>query len=180
MSTEIDDKKITFALEVWKKTIDVQQHFNSIEMQIRNIAVTVLTASIGAAGLVYNQLQQNIREAAKAGQTVPDTNTIRLFKMSFSSSDMILFAGVIAWLAFYFMDRWWYHRLLQGAVKQAQYIENKIQETPYADLMSLSNKIRETSPVKVFGVINLRSDGKIDIFYFSVVILLFLMIAFVF
>jgi hypothetical protein len=69
MSNEIDEKKATFALEVWKKTIDVQQHFNTIEMQIRNFAITVLTATIGAAGVVFNQLQQSIRESGESRAT---------------------------------------------------------------------------------------------------------------
>lgn len=49
MSTETEPVKMDFVIEAWKKTIDVQQHFNTIEMQIRNIAVTVLTATIGAS-----------------------------------------------------------------------------------------------------------------------------------
>src|SRR5262245_57143748 len=44
------------ALEVdaWKKAIDVQQHFNGLELQIRNFAVTVLVGSLAAAGFAMN------------------------------------------------------------------------------------------------------------------------------
>jgi hypothetical protein len=164
MPTEIDKEKAAFALEVWKKTIDVQQHFNTIEMQIRNFAITVLTATIGAAGVVFNQLQQSIREAATGGQPLPSTDTILLFGAGFSASDMIIFAGALAWVSFYFMDLWWYHRLLQGAVTHAQHIENEIKVTQYGDIMTLSNAIRNASHFKVLGI-NMGSNRRINIFY---------------
>ena len=165
MSDKIDEKKANFALEVWKKTIDVQQHFNTIEMQIRNFAITVLTASIGAAGIIYNQLQVSIREAVKAGLAPPPANTIFMFGVGFSASDVIIFAGAISWFSFYLMDLWWYHRLLQGAVTHAQNIENEIKGTQYGDLMILSNTIREASHFKLFGVINMGSNRRIKFFY---------------
>jgi len=165
MPDEISNEKVKFALETWKIAIQVQQHFNTIEMQIRNIAVTVLTATIGVAGLVFNQMQETIREAIKANQPIPATHNIQILGLGFSSADMIVVGGLIAWLAFYFMDRWWYHRLLQGAVKHAQHIEDIIKETEFGDLMSLSNSIRTASPFKFLGIIKIHSDTKIDLFY---------------
>ena len=35
-------------VEAWKTTVQVQEHFNEIEMKIRALAITVLTAGIGA------------------------------------------------------------------------------------------------------------------------------------
>ena len=180
MTNQISDEKAKFALEAWKVSVQVQQHFNTLEMQIRNIAVTVLTATIGVAGIVFNQLQETIREAVKADQPIPIVQNIKIFGLYFSTADMIIVGGLIAWLAFYFMDRWWYHRLLQGAVKHAQYVENIIKDTDYGELLSLSNSIRKESPFKLFGLINIRSDTKIDLFYILVIIVLILIIAFVF
>ena len=37
-------------IEIWKKTIDVQQHFNDIEMKIRSLAMTFVVALVGAVG----------------------------------------------------------------------------------------------------------------------------------
>jgi hypothetical protein len=31
-------------VEIWKKTVDVQQHFNDLELRIRNFALAVLGA----------------------------------------------------------------------------------------------------------------------------------------
>ena len=41
-----NDKKLL--LEVWKQCVDVQMHFNDMEMKIRSLAVTVITAISGA------------------------------------------------------------------------------------------------------------------------------------
>ena len=41
------DKYLSSVLEIWKKTIDVQQHFNDIELRIRNFALTAFTFIIG-------------------------------------------------------------------------------------------------------------------------------------
>lgn len=149
------EKDIDRAIDIWKKAIDVQQHFNSIEMQIRNFAVTVLAGIIAAAGLALREPEDVV-----------------IFGYTISSASAILGAAVIVWLAFYFMDRWWYHRLLQGAVSHAQEIENQLKEV--FPVISLSNAIRKTSPFYLFGVKRWRvgSDQKIDLFYFLIVIFL--------
>lgn len=83
------------------------------------------------------------------------------------------------------MDRFWYHRLLQGAVSQARFIEDKY-KTELPEL-SLGAEISKNSPVELNGfrrwVANLivsntdttytpgwklRSEGKIELFYKSV------------
>jgi len=182
MSEDMNEDQVKFALETWKTAISVQQHFNTIEMQIRNIAITVLTATIGAAGLVFNQTQQTIQVAIKANQPIPPLYTTQILGINVSAAKIIIFAGLLAWVAFYFMDRWWYHRLLQGSVKQAQFIEDKIKKTSYGELMSLSNAIKKESPFKFLGIkqLQIHSDNKIDIFYGIVFILLISMILFVF
>jgi len=178
MADDNKNNQVRLALDIWKTTIEVQQHFNTIEMQIRNFAVTVLTAALGAAALAYNQAQEAAAKAIAAGASSASYNSIVLFGLMFSPADMIVVAGLVAWAAFYFMDRWWYHRLLQGAVKHAQFIESQLKaELP---AIALSNSIREASPFKVFGIWEIRSDRKIDIFYGTVVVILVIMIAAVF
>ncbi|MGE0103707.1 MAG: hypothetical protein AB7H86_15410 [Blastocatellales bacterium] len=180
MSDNIDSDDVKFALEIWKTAIDVQKHFNTLEMQIRSIAITVITATIGAAGLVFNQTQETIREAIKASQAVPVTNHIRIIGINLSSADMLVVGGMLAWLAFYFMDRWWYHRLLQGAVTQAQNIENVFKKaTKLGYLMSLSSSIRKESHLSMWKI-QIRSGVKIDIFYGTVLAILIMIVAFVF
>jgi len=176
MAGGISDEDVKFVLEAWKTVIGVQQHFNSIEMQIRSIAITVLTAVIGAAALVYSQAQKAVWEAAQAGLPAPGYSISVLF-LKVSAASVIAFGGLVAWLAFYVMDRWSYHRLLQGAVKHGQAIENKIRDcVPFGEVLGLSNAIRTESPFKLLGIFEIHSDRKIDLFYLAVALVLVILI----
>ena len=171
MEDETRDNTLKIALEAWKTTIELEQHFNNIGMQIRNLAITVLTAVIGAAGIVYLQVQE---AATKAATTQTQASTNELGK---SAVDMIIMGGIIAWIAFYLMDRWWYHRLLHGTVKHAYFIERELaKEYPGAAFMALSTTIGKASPFKLFGILPIHTDQKIDLFYGLVLVLLVIII----
>jgi hypothetical protein len=132
-------------VDIWSKTVDVQQHFNDLELRIRNYAVTLLVAIVGASAFA---VKENLRLAV-AG-------------LDISVAATLLTAGAFAWLAFYLMDRFWYHRLLYGAVKHAVSIEKRWEkELPE---LRLTGSIGDESPVTVFGK-KLRSSRKIDLFY---------------
>lgn len=139
--TDMDLEKLKCNIEIWKKVIDVQQHFNTIEMRIRNFAVTIMAGIIAAAGLALREPKDII-----------------VFNSTISSASAVLFAGIVILLSFYFMDRFWYHRLLQGAVSRGEALETEIQKT--LPEIVLSKTIREISPIR-----GIRSDRKIDIFY---------------
>src|SRR5438132_1388440 len=79
-------------------TVTVQQHFNDIELRIRALVITVLTAVVGAAALA---VQQNRADLGAA----------------------IAFVGILATVVFWFVDEIWYHRLLIGAVKNGLELE---------------------------------------------------------
>jgi hypothetical protein len=102
----------------------------------------------------------------------------------------LVLVGVVAAYLFYFMDRYWYHRLLMGAVLQGGMIEEKYaSELPE---LGLGARISEQSPVELknwFGRMiadlvvsddrykknkKLHSDAKIELFYKSIVLLFFL------
>jgi phosphoglycolate phosphatase-like HAD superfamily hydrolase len=70
------DQRIPQLIDVWNKIVGVQQHFNDMEMRIRNYCITVVGAIALSVGM-----------------------------------------------AFWFMDRHWYHRLLIGSVKQGAVVE---------------------------------------------------------
>ena len=163
-----EEKKVEFAMDAWKTSIQVQQHFNTIEMQIRSLAITVLTAAIGAAIIIYNQLQSvpSIREG--------DIPCLSIWFLKVGPADLLVFAGLMAWGAFYFMERYWYHKLLIGAVKNAKGIEDELQkEIPG---IRLSTFIGKESPLKFFGKWELHSKQKIDMFYGVVAIILIIII----
>lgn len=129
-------------IDVWKKCLDVQMHFNGIELQIRNYAVTLLVAVIGAAAYA-------LKEHLDA----------HLSNYSFSMALVILPAGILGWIAFYFMDRHWYHRLLLGSVYHTIKIEKAL-----GPELELGVAIGAESPIPLFGK-KVHSTQKIDLFY---------------
>ena len=129
-------------LEMWKKCVDVQMHFNGIELQIRNYAVTLLVAVIGAAAYA---LKEHL--------------DVKIFGHTFSMAVAILPAGILGWYAFYFMDRHWYHRMLLGSVYHTTKIEKAV-----GPELQLSVAIGKESPIPVFGK-QIHSTQKIDLFY---------------
>ncbi|MBF6169437.1 hypothetical protein IU486_32650 [Streptomyces gardneri] len=114
----MEEKDIPHYLEMWKKTVEVQQHFNDLEWRIRGLAMTVLTFAFGAAAV-----------AAKDGTAV------KVFGFSLQLSCIVLVLGFVLWLAFYFVDKVWYHQLLTGAVKHGDELEQELRtQLPHAGL----------------------------------------------
>ena len=130
-------------LVAWERTIRVQQHFNDLELRIRNNAVIVLAAFIGAVGAVVS------KSDTTSATTLPS---------------VLLLTALIAWSAFYVMDRWWYHMLLIGAVKHAELIEKRFPDMPE---LHLTGSIGDASPLNVFGA-EIHSSTKMDLFYGTV------------
>jgi small-conductance mechanosensitive channel len=147
---------IEWEVSAWQKTIEVQQHFNDIELRLRNLAVGVVLTVVGAAGL---SLHRGIRVTIGGRQTL--------------LAVWLLAAGLVAWLAFYFMDRFWYHRFLKGAVENSLEIEDRL-STLIPDLR-LSHEIDDASPISLFGK-KIHSTRKVDLFYGLIAALLFLLI----
>jgi hypothetical protein len=140
-----DAESLGNKIDIWKKIVDVQQHFNDLEMRIRNFAITLLGVLFGAAGL---SLSRDI--------------TIQFGRLDVPVGVVLLLAALFTWAAFYFMDRHWYHRLLYGAVKHAEKVENAIKgQIPE---IALTDSIRKESAIKFLGL-KVRSTGKIDLFY---------------
>lgn len=139
-------------IEIWKTIIDVQKHFNELEMRIRNVAVTVLAAFLAAAGFT---MKENIH--------------ITLWIGPVSLTSLVLLGAALCWLAFYGMDRFWYHRLLIGSVKQGLVAENALAAT-YPEIR-LTKAIGDESPIPM-GRWQVHSSRKIDLFYWLIALLL--------
>jgi hypothetical protein len=142
-------EQVTHYVDMWKKSVDVQQHFNDIEWRIRGLALTVATFAIGAAGV-----------AAKDGTRVG----------WFSLGALVVVVGLILWYAFYFVDRVWYHPLLKAAVEQGTEIENEIKK--YLPKAGLTDTITIRSRQNVGKVVSflsrkpiMRSEDKLVWFY---------------
>ena len=144
--------KLNAVVETWKKTVEVQQHFNDIELKIRNFAITVLIAAMGAAGFA---LKEKL--------------AVRVVGIEVPLATILLIAGAVGVVPLWFMDRHWYHRLLYGAVKHAISIEQRhSRDLPE---LRLSQTIKEESPIRLWRW-ELHSTRKLDLFYCIIAIIL--------
>lgn len=101
------NEQVGYYVDLWKKAVDVQQHFNDIEWRIRGLALTVATFAFGAAGV-------GAKDNTKIGPL--------------SLGTLIILLGLLLWYAFYFVDRVWYHPLLKAAVAQGEKWEQEFQK----------------------------------------------------
>lgn len=145
MALPPNTKILRLRLDIWEKIIDVQQHFNDIQMRIRNLCLTLLGTLLAAAAysmkekLLFNFL----------GITLP------------GAAYVLLIAFVILVL-FWFMDASWYHRYLIGAVKCGEALEESLQgELPG---IGLTKAISQESHQDV-GSRVLRSRDRLNLFY---------------
>lgn len=138
-------------IEIWKKIVDVQQHFNDLELRIRNFALIVTGAFLGLGGYA-----------------IKDGGMVTIFSLKLSLAGLVVYSAVFPLLAFYFMDRLWYHRLLDGSVQAGIQAETALKELGYK--VDLGTKITEKSPFPlwVFGT-KIHSRTKMDIFYLMLV-----------
>jgi phosphoglycolate phosphatase-like HAD superfamily hydrolase len=136
---------VSFVVDIWKETVDVQQHFNDLELRIRNYALTVMAGVLGLGAYAVKESLQIV---------------VRTHKLS--GGALLLFVSTFLWLAFYFMDRFWYHKLLYGAVDHGRSIENRWKEV--LPELSLTDSIGRYSPLRL-GRFEMHTPRKIDLFY---------------
>lgn len=159
-SSFADASKRKDIIDVWKTTVDVQKHFNELGMKVRQFALTVITAVFAGAAI-------SMREGT----------TVLVGGTSLPLAVFILFGGIPAWAGFWFMDRFWYHRLLLGSVQHGELIENRMRKT--LPEIALAGSIRRASGVKVvYGLgwllgPTLRSERKVSVFYGIGLLLIF-------
>lgn len=142
-----DDEKVSPQIEIWKKIVDVQQHFNDLELRVRNFALIVTGAFLGLGGYA-----------------IKDGGMANLAGHHVSAAALIVGASVLPLLAFYLMDRLWYHRLLDGAVKAGIAAEGELVRLGLT--VDLGTQISKASPfaLPLFGT-KVHSPHKMDGFY---------------
>ena len=157
-------------IEIWKNVIEVEKHFNNICITLRNIFATLIVGLVAAIGF-----------------SLKEEWTFSFLSKEVSVGVALCAAGVCVCFLFYFVDRYWYHRLLVATVIEAQRIELEISNIgPYE--LKMTKGISDRSPVafrwwialpfkvyvweKRFIKDNLlHSDGKIELFYKSTVLI---------
>src|SRR4051794_6049092 len=110
-SSQSTPPNLDHTIEAWKKSIEVQQHFNEICMKIRNFYISFVSALLALIGVVLSRMTDPY---------------FQIWHFQVNVGIPVLAAIVFATILFYFIDRHWYHRLLVGAVKNALDIENAL------------------------------------------------------
>lgn len=150
-------------VDIWKKTIDVQMHFNDIELKIRQFAVTLTTLIIG--GFFALRGTNKITECISIGN------------YSINTISIAFVATAIIWLIFYFMEQVWYHPLLKGAVIEGMNLEKQISKHTNTD--GLTTTIGKNSPSSFLFIFKLHSKDKAKIVYWGMIVVL-LFVAWIF
>jgi hypothetical protein len=97
------------AIEISKKVVQTQEHFNDICMKVRTLYGTVIAVILSVYGAFL-----------KGGGTAMHVNVVAVDPIV-----PISLALVLVTYLFYFVDRYWYHQLLLGSVAQGAFIEER-------------------------------------------------------
>lgn len=139
------------ALEVWKKMVDVQMHFNEIGLKIRNFALTVYTFILAGIGFLINE------------------------NISGNIIGMLIFLGGIVIFSFFLVDRNWYHLYLKAVGKKAgEFEEEWFKENPEMK-MSTQIALDSNKGEKIlFKKVEYNSTKRFNWFYYPLLISLLL------
>jgi hypothetical protein len=166
-----DIEMLKLQVEIWKKVVQTQEHFNDLGLRIRNFAILLLAAFLGIGGYALKE------------QTI-----VPFLGFNLSLAGLIVLSSVLPWKAFYLMDKFWYHRLLKGSVNAGIPIEAELKKRGLiAALGENISKESQLPPIKKWWLLEwnnkpLRSDDRMDAFYAlvtrSILLLSFVLIGF--
>ena len=105
-----------------------------------------------------------VRSAGWRAYAIKDAGVVTLFGLEVSIAGLVVVSAIFPLAAFYFMDRLWYHRLLDGSVYAGIEAETALKDLGYK--VDLGSKIKEHSPFKLWPTKKMiRSATKMDLFY---------------
>jgi hypothetical protein len=133
------NERTTHLVEYWKQTTLVQQHFNDISMKVRNFAIVIFSGFLTGVGLsIHNGI------------------SVELFEVRFSAGIIFALAGAFVTQLIHFMDTYWYHVFLKGAVGTTMKIEAEINQILNIDKLAgdISSHSQNVSIISLFGLVH--------------------------
>ena len=122
-------EEIRLILEEWKTVIQTQMHFNDMIMKMRTTGVTIVLAFFGAAAisLQYERL------------------FLRICGFSFHAAVLIIACGLGMLVGVFFLDYFYYYKMLLGAVKRGYQIDQAYKDrlVDGVKMFGLSTEIRD-------------------------------------
>lgn len=103
-----ETEEVKIILEEWKTVIKTQMHFNEMIMRARTTGISVVVAVYGAAALAYGQYPARF---------------ITMGNVEFHVSTAIIIFGLLLLIGIFCIDRFYYFRLLLGAVERGEEID---------------------------------------------------------
>jgi hypothetical protein len=125
---DVVDKRNKLLVEIWKQAVDTQKHFNDMCVKSRQLGLTFVAASLGAALYLF------IRGPGGPSEVAAGTGTAAIYAYSFSIwgrqiilhiSLAILLAAAAAVYAVRKLDLQVYHKMLRGAVYFGEDLEER-------------------------------------------------------
>lgn len=111
----------------WEKVIDVQMHFNDLIMRNRQIIMTAVLTVFGAAA--FSLQFPNL--------------ILHIFSLRFHAAAAIILFGLGLLFSMFFLDYYYYFRLLLGAVERGEAIEQMLQTRSSNQLGGLTLSISQ-------------------------------------
>jgi hypothetical protein len=160
------DKRNRLLVEIWKQAVDTQKHFNDMCVKSRQLGLTFVAASLGAALYLFIRAPGGIGEGASASAT----GSNYAFAMNICGHSIILHVSltiIVAALAAVYavkkLDLGVYHQMLRGAV----YFGEDIEEKHIKPLMGL--RMGMTQAISHFSrnsdaTVKRHEDGRFEYF----------------
>lgn len=146
-----DKEYVAFLIDIWKKTIDVQMHFNQLSLQVRNFLITLFGGILTAFFLF-------VREG------------------KVKDSIGFIFTALLVLIAMFIMDYFWYHKFLIASVRHAGKIEKQLKSIlpnidlgatiKYESTININNYWLQKFNKIFLGEASIGSKERLKIYYY--------------
>jgi hypothetical protein len=132
LATKADEDEVAnrtkLLIEIWKQAVDTQKHFNDMCVKSRQLGLTFVAASLGAALYLFIRAPGTIGEGVNAS-TITSNYAFALnicgHSIILHVSLTVILAALAAVYAVKKLDLGVYHQMLRGAVYFGEDIEEK-------------------------------------------------------
>lgn len=144
---ECEECDMEYLKEEWKVTIQTQMHFNDLIMRYRSIILSVFITSLG---VIYGISEKLKIESKEFG--------------------IYLMLASIFWICCFFLDFFYYNKLLLGAVEHAKKFDNN-SYFKNKGLFGLTDRIASKAPASIsnFLIISFYSIPAIAVIIISII-----------
>lgn len=129
MLNKKDIEELKIIIEEWKTIIQTQMHFNEMIMRMRTTSISIFLAIFGAAAY---SMQYKIY--------------LKFSNFEFHASVLIMVVGLAMLISVFFIDFFYYNKMLRGAVEKSYEIDDAFKNTKIqgTTLFGMSTLIKDS------------------------------------